>query len=144
MKFAEFHVGQVIEAGPVLVTASEIVDYASKWDPQWFHIDAAAAEKGPFGSLIASGWHTCAIAMRLMANAALEGSESYASPGLQSLKWLYPVRPGDKLRVAATITELRRSQKDPTLGIVRWQWRVVNQADVPVLELDATNLFKPV
>ena len=144
MKFADFHVGQVIEAGPVLVTASEIVDYASKWDPQWFHLDAAAAEKGPFGGLIASGWHTCGIAMRLMAQAALEGSESFASPGLQSLKWLHPVRPGDKLRVATTIIETRRSAKDPTLGILRWHWKVLNQDDIAVLEIDATNLFKPV
>lgn len=145
MKFAEFRVGQVIEAGPVLVTASEIVDYASKWDPQWFHIDTARAEKeSPFGGLIASGWHTCGIAMRLVANAVLEGSESFASPGLKELKWLAPVRPGDKLRVVVTVTELRRSTKDPTLGIVRWHWHVLNQDDAAVLELDATNMFKPV
>ena len=142
MKFADFHVGQVIEAGPVLVTQSEIVDYASKWDPQWFHVDALAAEKGPFGGLIASGWHTCAIAMRLMVNAALADSESYASPGLNSLRWLYPVRPGDKLRVKATVTEVRRSSKDPAIGVLRWQWQVLNQADVPVLDIDASNLFK--
>ncbi len=145
MKFADFRVGQVIEAGPVLVTASEIVDFASKWDPQWFHLDAARAEKeSPFGGLIASGWHTCGIAMRLMVGAALADSESYASPGLQELKWLYPVRPGDKLRVFATVTDVRRSAKDPALGILRWHWRVVNQADVGVLEVSATNLFKPV
>ena len=142
MKFADFHAGQVIEAGPVLVTQSEIVDYASKWDPQWFHVDAIAAEKGPFGGLIASGWHTCAIAMRLMVHAALDGSESYASPGLESLKWLHPVRPGDKLRVAATVTETRRSSKNPTLGILRWRWQVYNQDDVAVLDVEASNLFK--
>lgn len=144
MKFAEFHAGQVIEAGPVEVTEADLLAYARAWDPQWFHTDPVAAKNGPFGGLIASGWHTCAIAMRLMVQAALEGSESYASPGLQSLKWLHPVRPGDRLRVAATIIETRRSSKDPTLGILRWHWQMFNQNEVAVLDLDATNLFKPV
>jgi acyl dehydratase len=144
MKFAEFYVDQVIEAGPVLVTQSEIVDYASKWDPQWFHLDAARAEKGPHNGLIASGWHTCGIAMRLMVGAALADSESFASPGLSELKWLWPVRPGDKLRVVATVTGVRRSAKDLTLGILTWRWKVINQADIAVLEVSATNLFKPV
>jgi acyl dehydratase len=144
MKFAEFYVDQVIEAGPVLVTQSEIIDYASKWDPQWFHLDAARAEKGPHHGLIASGWHTCGIAMRLMVGAALADSESFASPGLSELKWLWPVRPGDKLRVVATVTGVRRSAKDLTLGILTWHWKVINQADIAVLEVSATNLFKPV
>ena len=82
MKFAEFHVGQVIEAGPHVLTQDELLRFARDWDPQWFHTDPAAAEAGPFQGLIASGWQTCGIAMRLIADAVLAGSESYASPGL--------------------------------------------------------------
>ncbi|MDM0043958.1 MaoC family dehydratase [Variovorax dokdonensis] len=142
MKFAEFHAGQVIEAGPYLVTEEELVRFASAYDPQWFHTDAQAAAEGPFGGLIASGWHTCGIAMRLVAQAALEGSESFASPGLDYVKWPNPVRPGDSLRLAAQVIEVRRSEKRPTLGILRWQWRLVNQRELTVLDLLATSLFK--
>lgn len=144
MKFAEFHPGQVIEAGPVEVSEADILAYARAWDPQWFHTDPVAAKGGLFKGLIASGWHTMAIAMRLVVEAVLAGSESYASPGLDSLKWPHPVRPGDRLRVAVTIIETRRSSKDPTLGIVRWHWKMINQDDAVVLEIVATNLFKPV
>lgn len=142
MKFAQFHAGQLIEAGPYLVTEDELLQFANAYDPQWFHTDAKAAAEGPFGGLIASGWHTCGIAMRLVAQAALEGSESFASPGLDYVKWPNPVRPGDSLRLVAEVIEARRSEKRPTLGILRWQWRLINQRQQIVLDLSATSLFK--
>ncbi|MFC5605469.1 MaoC family dehydratase [Variovorax soli] len=142
MKFAEFHAGQVIEAGPYLVTEEELLQFAKAYDPQWFHTDAKAAAEGPFGGLIASGWHTCGIAMRLVALAALEGSESFASPGLDYVKWPNPVRPGDSLRLVADVIDARRSEKRPTLGILRWQWRLINQREQVALDLVATSLFK--
>jgi acyl dehydratase len=142
MKFAEFHAGQVIEAGPYLVSEEELLQFANAYDPQWFHTDAVAAAKGPFGGLIASGWHTCGIAMRLVAKVALEGSESFASPGLEYVKWPNPVRPGDSLRLVADVLEARRSEKRATLGILRWRWRLFNQRELMVLELEATSLFK--
>ena len=142
MKFAEFHAGQVIEAGPYLVSEEELLQFANAYDPQWFHTDAQAAANGPFGGLIASGWHTCGIAMRLVAKVALEGSESFASPGLEYLKWPNPVRPGDSLRLVADVLEARRSEKRATLGILRWRWRLFNQRELMVLELEATSLFK--
>jgi acyl dehydratase len=142
MKFAEFHVGQVIEAGPYVVTEAELTQFANAYDPQWFHTDARAAAEGPFGGLIASGWHTAAIAMRLVADAALVGSESFASPGLAHLHWPNPVRPGDALRLVADVIEVRRSHKRATLGILRWRWRLINQRALPVLDLEATSLFK--
>jgi acyl dehydratase len=141
MKFAEFHVGQVIEAGPYTVTEQQILDFAQDWDPQWFHTDPEAAAAGPHGGLIASGWQTCGIAMRLLAEAALAGSESFASPGLQYVKWLKPVRPDDTLRVVATVLETRRSAGKP-LGILRWRWQLFNQDGTEVLDLEATSLFK--
>lgn len=141
MKFAEFHVGQVIEAGPHVLTQDELLRFARDWDPQWFHTDPAAAEAGPFQGLIASGWQTCGIAMRLIADAVLAGSESYASPGLAYVKWPHPVRPGDALSVRATVLQVRRSSSQPHLGLLRWRWQLFNQAGREVLDLEATSLF---
>jgi acyl dehydratase len=141
MKFAEFAAGQVIEAGPYEVSEEEIVRFATQYDPQWFHTDAVAAEKGRFDGLIASGWHTCGIAMRLVADAALAGSESFASPGLAYVKWPHPVRPGDRLSVRATVVETRRSRGKSSLGILRWRWQLYNQHGTEVLDLEATSLF---
>jgi acyl dehydratase len=142
MKFAEFTPGQRIEAGPYAVSETEIVQFATAYDPQWFHTDAQAAGSGPFGGLIASGWHTCGIAMRLVADAALKGSESFASPGLAYVKWPHPVRPGDTLRLVATVLETRRSRGASGLGILRWRWQLFNGAGTEVLDLEATSLFK--
>ncbi|MDR2240852.1 MAG: MaoC family dehydratase [Zoogloeaceae bacterium] len=142
MKFAEFHAGQIIEAGPHLVTEAELVQFAKAYDPQWFHVDPALAAKGVFGGLIASGWYTTAIAMRLAVDAALAGSESFASPGLKYLKWPNPVRPGDSLRLVAEVLEARRSEKRPDTGILRWRWQLLNQHDLPALDLEGTTLFK--
>lgn len=141
MRFAEFQAGQVIEAGPYVVSEEEVLRFAAAYDPQWFHTDPAAASAGRFGGLIASGWHTCAIAMRLVAEAALQGSESFASPGLAYVKWPHPVRPGDALHLRATVLETRRSRQHPHLGILRWRWQLHKAGDVEVLDLEATSLF---
>lgn len=142
MKFEEFAAGQVIEAGPYVLTEPELLAFARDWDPQWFHTDPEAAAQGPHGGLIASGWQTCGIAMKLAVQAALEGSESFASPGLAYVKWTHPVRAGDALRLRATVLDTRRSASQPTLGILRWRWQLFNQVDTQVLDLEATSLFK--
>jgi acyl dehydratase len=142
MKFAEFHQGQVIEAGPYVLGEEEILAFARQYDPQWFHTDPEAAGEGLFGGLIASGWQTCGIAMRLVAQAALAGSESFASPGLKYVKWPSPVRPGDELRLRAEVLSARRSSSKRTLGILEWQWLLHNQRNVLVLDLVATSLFR--
>lgn len=142
MKFADFHAGQVIEAGPYLLSEEELVRFAKDYDPQWFHTDPEAAAGSAFGGLIASGWHTCAIAMRLVVEAALAGSESFASPGLEHVRWPNPVRPGDALRLVADVIEVRRSEKRPTLGILRWRWRLINQRELMVLDAEVTSLFR--
>ena len=141
MKFAEFEPGRVIVAGPYGISEAEIIEFASRYDPQWFHNDAAAAAAGRFGGLIASGWHTCSIAMRLAVEAALDGSESFASPGLDYVKWPAPVRPGDRLDLRASVLETRRASKTPWLGILRWRWQLFNQDGTEVLDLVATSLF---
>lgn len=142
MQFADFHAGQVIEAGPYVLSEAELVQFARAYDPQWFHTDAEAAAESPFGGLIASGWHTCAIAMRLVVDAVLAGSESFASPGLERALWPNPVRPGDALRLVASVIDVRRSEKRPTLGILRWQWQLFNQRELQVLDVEVTSLFK--
>ncbi|MEY8876436.1 MAG: MaoC family dehydratase [Leptothrix sp. (in: b-proteobacteria)] len=142
MKFADFHAGQELRAGPYAVSEAEILAYATQWDPQWFHTDPVAAQDGPMGGLIASGWHTCGVAMRLVADHFLAGSESFASPGLQYVKWPNPVRPGDQLSLLVTVLEVRRSQSQPHLGILRWRWQLFNQLEREVLDIDATSLFR--
>ncbi len=142
MKFAEFHTGQRIEAGPHRVTEAELLSFATAWDPQWFHTDAEAAAEGPFRGLIASGWHTCGIAMQLVVGAALAGSESFASPGLAYVRWPNPVRPDDELKLVAEVIEVRRSESKPRLGILRWRWQLFNQRGLEVLDLEATSLFR--
>jgi acyl dehydratase len=142
MKFAEFHVGQQIEAGPYEVSRAEIIDFATRYDPQWFHTDTAAAANGPFDGLIASGWHSCSIAMRLVVDSVLQGSESFASPGLRYLKWPNPVRPDDQLTLQLTVLDVRRSDRRPELGILQWRWQLRNQQGLEVLDLEATSMFK--
>ena len=141
MKFAEFHVGQIIEAGPYLVEEDELRRFAEAYDPQWFHVDPEQAAHGPYGGLIASGWHTCAIAMRLAVENWLAGSESFGSPGVAYIKWPNPVRPGDSLTLKAEVLEIRRSRSQPDMGIMRWRWRLFNQLGQEVLESEATSLF---
>ena len=141
MKFADFHEGMIREVGPVRVTEQEILEFASRYDPQWFHIDTVLASSGPYKSLIASGWHTCGLAMRLSVDHFLRGSESFGSPGLAYLKWLAPVRPNDELTLKATVLEQRLSSKNPALGVLRWRWQMRNQGSIEVLDLEATSLF---
>ncbi len=141
MKFAEFHAGQVLHAGPYILHEAELLAFAAAYDPQWFHTDREAAQRGRFQGLIASGWQTCAIAMRLAVDSALQGSESFASPGMAYIKWPQPLRAGDTLRLQASVIEARRSEKRATLGILRWRWQLFNQNDVEVLDLEATSLF---
>jgi len=141
MMFDEFRPGQVLTYGPATVSEAEILAFAREYDPQWFHTDVARARTSRWNGVIASGWQTCGIAMRLAVTGALQESESFGSPGLEYLKWLAPVRPGDALTLIAEVLDVRRAERRPTLGILRWRWRLLNQDDVAVLELVATSLF---
>ena len=141
MTFEEFQPGLRLVYGPATVSEAQIVAFAREYDPQWFHADVARASASRWNGLIASGWQTCGIAMRLVVDGALRGSESFGSPGLEYLKWQAPVRPGDALTLHAEVLDARRSERQPALGILRWRWRLINQDEVPVLELVATSLF---
>lgn len=140
MKFAELRQGMVIK-GPVKVSREEVLEFARKYDPQWFHVDEKRAQEGRWGGLIASGWHTCALAMRMAVDAVLHDSESFGSPGLGEVRWRVPVRPGDELTLHARVQGARTSASRQDLGIITWTWFIYNQHDEVVLELDATSLF---
>ena len=142
MKFNELHAGMVIKHPAKIVTQDEMLSFAKAYDPQWFHTDVERAQGGRWEGLIASGWLTCSIAMRMAVDAVLQDSESFGSPGLERLRWLLPVRPGDALRLEATIDSVRISSSRDDLGIMRWTWCLFNQRDEQVLELEATNLFE--
>lgn len=141
MKFADFHAGQTIEAGPYLVTEAEVLQFARAYDPQWFHTDADAAAEGPFGGLIASGWHTAGLMMRLFADHYLTHVASLASPGLDELRWLKPVRPGDTLSIRVTVLKAVPSKSKPDRGVVTSGIEVLNQADETVMTLKAVNFI---
>ncbi|MFO1323045.1 MAG: MaoC family dehydratase [Burkholderiales bacterium] len=141
MRFADLEPGRTIELGPVSLTEREILEFARVYDTQWFHVDPVRAAGAPWHGLIASGWQTCGLAMRLVCDHVLEGSESFGSPGLAYLKWENPVRPGDELRVTVDVLDRRVASSKPTLGILRWRWRVRNQRGELVLDLEATSLF---
>lgn len=140
MKFAEFHKDQIIEVGSHVVTAAEIVEFSRRYDPQPFHVDEAAARASRWNGLIASGFHTCGIAMRMVVDHLLKGSESAGSPGMEYVKWQKPVRAGDTLRLRVRVLEAKPSASGNT-GILRWQWLLLNQRDETVLDLVVTSLF---
>ncbi|WP_033293897.1 MaoC family dehydratase [Amycolatopsis jejuensis] len=137
--FEDYPEGAVYEFGDTTVTEEEIIEFATKYDPQSFHVDPAAAKEGPFGGLIASGWHTTSLMMRMFADHYLSKVASLGSPGIDDLRWPRPVRPGDRLRMRATITESRRSQSKPDRGLVRTQMELFNGADELVFSASAVN-----
>ena len=138
--FEDYVVGTTSEFGPVHVTEDEVVEFGQRFDPQPFHVDAQAAAAGPFGGLIASGWHTCALMMRLLADQYLSPVSSLGSPGVDELRWLRPVRPGAELVLRTTVEQARPSTSKPDRGIVRTRIAMVDQDGEPVLTLLATNL----
>jgi acyl dehydratase len=140
--FEDYPTGAVFTAGAMPVTAAGIVDFAGKYDPQAMHTDPEAAAHGYFGGLIASGWHTGAMMMRLFADNFLSPASSIASPGLDELRWLKPVRPGDMLSLRVTILEARRSRSRPDQGVVRSFVEVLNQHGDAVMSLKPISLIR--
>jgi acyl dehydratase len=132
----DFPAGAVAEFGGIRVTADEIVDFAKRYDPQPFHLDAEAAKRWPYGGLIASGWHTAAMAMKVLVEQFIDGETSLGSPGLGPLRWKLPVRPGDELRVRAKILENRRSQSKPDRGTLVFEVDVLNQNGDVVMTIE--------
>jgi len=140
VRFSDLTPGVVVRSQPRLVTQKEMIEFASRYDPQWFHVDKVRASEGRWGGVIASGWHTCSIAMELMVRNVLSGSEAFGSPGIDTIKWQHPVRPDDAV---ALHFEVLRSSKSPSnrTGIVSSKSELWNQNDRQVLTLQGTTLF---
>ena len=135
-------VGSVRDLGTTSLTAEEIKDFASKFDPQPFHLDEEAARHSMFGSLCASGWHTCSVAMGMTVRGFLSEAASLGSPGLESLKWLKPVYPGDILHLQQVVLESRPLRSRPDVGLVRSRWEMSNQRGEPVMQMEGYGMFR--
>jgi acyl dehydratase len=139
--FEDFTDGAVREFGGRTVDKAEVLRFAAAYDPQPLHLDEEAANASILGGLSASGWHTCAMVMRMMCDNYLLDSTSQGSPGIDNLHWLKPVRPGDTLRVRMTVLEARASKSRPEIGLVRSGWEVFNQQDEQVMSMEGWGMF---
>ena len=137
----DFTVGERRRLGSRTVTEEEIVRFARDFDPQPFHVDRAAAEASIYGGLIASGWHTCALVMRILCDAYLLDTASLGSPGVDAIRWLKPVRPNDTLTVFSTALEARPSKSRPDRGIIFTEVEVVNAREEAVLTMRSMGLI---
>jgi acyl dehydratase len=139
--FEDYTAGHVHEFGTITVTEEEIVEFARRFDPQYFHVDPAKAADSRFGGIIASGWHTASLTMRLYADHYLSHVASLASPGVDELRWPNPLRPGDTLKIRVTTLDTRGSRSKPDRGIVQARVETINQRDQVVLSMTAVSIL---
>jgi acyl dehydratase len=140
--FDDFVVGQEIELGERTVSEDEIIAFATQFDPQPFHIDKEAAARSIYGGVIASGWHTCAMMMRIVLDGMGCEEASMGSPGLDGVRWLLPVRAGDTIRVRYLTREVKASTSKPDRGIVKSTWVATNQKGEDVCTIDGMAMFR--
>lgn len=141
MYFEEFREGTVYRLEPIQVSREDIIQFAQQYDPQRIHIDEGFSVEGPFGGLIASGYHTLAVVWSRWAEANVMGDQSMGGPGLDTVQWLAPVRPGDTLYTTVTIMETRPSTSKPR-GIIRFRFEVENQEAVPIMVTEGAALIR--
>ena len=139
--FEDMVVGQTIPVGSRSVTHDEILAFATAFDPQPFHVDPEAAGKSIYGGIIASGWHTCSMMMRMVVDGFLKDAASLGSPGIDGVRWLKPVRAGDTITVSTTATDARASESKPDRGVVSTEWRAVNQHGELVATVKGMGMF---
>jgi acyl dehydratase len=139
--FEDYAPGMVTNYGPIEVDAAEIIDFARRYDPQEFHVDPARAADGPFRGLVASGWHTASMMMRVLVDRYLSRVASLGSPGVDELRWLAPVRPGDRLWVHITVLEARRSRSKPDRGMLRYLIEVCSERGDILMTVKAMTLM---
>jgi acyl dehydratase len=137
----DFIVGSVAEFGPRLVTREEIIAFAAEFDPQPMHMDEEFARATMLGGLAASGWHTCAIGMRLMADGFMNDAASMGSPGVDEVRWHKPVRPGDSLTLRRTVLEARPLKSRPEWGLVKFRFELVDQTGEVAMTQESVNMF---
>ena len=141
LHWEDFIVGSVAEYGPRLVTREEIIAFAAEFDPQPMHMDEDFARTTMLGGLAASGWHTCAIGMRLIADGFILDAASMGSPGVDEVRWLKPVRPGDALTLRRTILDARPLKSRPEWGLVKFRFELFNQAGELMMTQENVNFF---
>lgn len=142
MYYEDLEVGMTSSSGAYEVTAEEVRDFASKYDPQPFHLSQEAAAKTHFGRISASGWHTCAMTMRMLVDSMNEVPRAgMGSPGIDELRWKHPVYPGDTLRIETELLSKRRSKSKPGIGLFKTRVRTFNQDDVMVLEMTSNGMI---
>jgi acyl dehydratase len=139
--FDNMTLGATVDLGKKTVSEEEILRFAREFDPQPFHVDPEAARDSIFGGIIASGWHTCSMTMRLLVDGLLSHSSSLGSPGVEQIRWVKPVRPGDTLHAVLTVQEVRHSQSKPDRGTARIHIDVTNQADELVMWMESFGMF---
>jgi len=140
--FEDFEVGQCFNSRGITLTESEIIDFALRYDPQPFHIDKTAAEMGPYSGLIASGFQTLVLTFRMILQENLIFAGSMGSPGIDEVRWLRPVRPGDTLRMRMEIKDKRESRSKPDRGILNCAYTGLNQHGEAVITFTATQIFR--
>ncbi|CAG4907854.1 MaoC family dehydratase [Paraburkholderia gardini] len=141
LSFEDMEVGKTFEIGEHTFTREEIIRFAEQFDPQPFHISDEGAAASPYGTLIASGWHTCSVMMGLLVRNAFAGSTSMGSPGIDDIRWIKPVRVGDTIRMLNTVLDRRVSASKPDRGIVSTQWEGINQHGETVITVRSKGLF---
>ena len=139
--FEDFTEGQTHRFGDYQVTREEIVQFASEFDPQPFHLDDDAARRTPLGGLAASGWHTASMCMRMIFEEMLVRSRALGAPGVDEVRWLQPVRPGDRLHIESQVTAVRASASRPAMGLVTFEFATFNQAGVCVMTQKNSVMF---
>ena len=139
--FEDFKPEDSIELGSFEFTDDNIIAFARDFDPQLMHTDPQRAKRSIYGGLIASGWHTASVYMRLLVDGLINDTASMGSPGVEKLRWLKPVRPGDTLRARITVLESTPSRSKPDRGIVRSRGEMLNQHGEVVMDLEAVNFF---
>jgi acyl dehydratase len=140
--FEDYVPGRTVDCGSFTLSEAEIIAFAKEYDPQPFHVDPVAAAEGPFGGLIASGWHTTSMMMRLLVEHFISPESGLGAAGVDEVRWPKPVRPGDTLHVRATVLEARRSTSKPDRGIIRSLAEVDNQDGEAVMRVTAINLVR--
>ncbi len=141
LHWEDFQPGAVAVYGPRLVTREEIVAFAAEFDPQPMHLDETAASATMLGGLGASGWHTCCLLMRMIADGFILDSSSMGGPGVDEVRWLAPLRPGTRIRVRSTVLDARASSSRPEMGLVKFLFEVLDEADATLTTLSTTLMF---
>jgi acyl dehydratase len=141
LHWEDFQPGAVAIYGPRLVTREEIVAFAAEFDPQPMHLDETAASATMLGGLGASGWHGCCLLMRMIADGFLLDSSSMGGPGVDEVRWLKPLRPGTRIRIRSTVLDARASNSRPELGLVKFLFEMLDDADATLTTLSTTLMF---